>query len=591
MSNSRYYKDQPQPDDYYSDLASFYTNTEQAFQILENVIKAPILTKHLLIVYGLGGVGKSTLLKMYELHLHRRQIPTALISSDEVPSPVDVLADWAEDLSRNTIALSGFQKRLRRFRAIQKQVEERAQSSQLATEAGKAVAKTVIGLASNVIPIVGPLINTVGSASTDAFVDWLRSFLKKSDLELYVDPIKQLDTDFLADLIRVTARQRLVLMIDTYEKMTVLDNWMRELAHRLPKNVLLIIASRLIPDWDRAWQGWMGNAEIVTLQEMSPQDLDMLIRRYYKHVHGGEPDPRQVEAIIQFARGLPMVATTVVQLWVKYHVEDFQAVRPQVVADLVDRLLEGVPQEMRPAFEAAAVMRYFDADSLNALLEDGSAEKLYEELRRWPFIRSRKEGLSVHDTIREMINEALYVRSAYRFHILHERAAAYYGTRGEKALGAERARFAAEQLYHLVRADEINGIRLFRGRAEDLARYGLLDQLRALLNDVNTYPLRLENSRLWVKYYEARLKDIEGHPVEAEPIYQAIADNKEAEDLLIAYALCDLAWSVSKADVKQALQLLERVQRLYPEPEKLPTPDAKLAFYLLEMSSMYREFG
>jgi hypothetical protein len=62
---------------------------------------------------------------------------------------------------------------------------------------------------------------------------------------------------------------------------------------------------------------------------------------------------------------------------------------------------------MRPAFEAAAVLRYFDVDSLGALLENGNAEKLYEELRHWPFIRSRREGLSVHDIIREMMNEAL----------------------------------------------------------------------------------------------------------------------------------------------------------------------------------------
>jgi hypothetical protein len=327
---------QPTPDDYHSDLTRFYINTEHTFHILDMLINAPVLTKRLLIVYGLGGVGKSTLLKMYELYLHGCHIPTGLISSDEVPSPVDILADWAEDLSRNSIKLSDFQKTLRRFRAIQKKVEEKAQSSQLATGAGKVVAQTVIGLATNAIPIVGPLINAVGGASADAFVDWLGSFLKKSDLEFYIDPIKHLDADFLADLARAATRQRLVLMLDTYEKMTVLDNWMRELAHRLPKNVLLVIASRVIPEWDRAWQGWLGSAEIVPLQEMSPEDLILLIRRYYAHIHGGEPDPRQVDAIVQFARGLPMVATTVVQLWVKYHVEDFQTVRPQVVADLVE---------------------------------------------------------------------------------------------------------------------------------------------------------------------------------------------------------------------------------------------------------------
>src|SRR5205823_5750485 len=176
----------------------------------------------------------------------------------------------------------------------------------------------------------------------------------------------------------------------------------------------------------------------------------------------GESDPRQVEAIVQFARGLPMVATTVVQLWVKYGLEDFQTVRPQVVADLVDRLLEGVPQEIRPAFEAAAVLRYFNVDALGALLEGSNAEGLYAELRRWPFIRSRREGLAVHDTMREMINEALQVRTPERIRALHERVVAYYEALLEKTSGDERERYVSERLYHRVGADEGSGMHLFQ---------------------------------------------------------------------------------------------------------------------------------
>jgi len=52
---------------------------------------------------------------------------------------------------------------------------------------------------------------------------------------------------------------------------------------------------------------------------------------------------KKVEAIIRFARGLPMVVTSAVQLWVKYGVEDFQTVKAEIVANLVDRLMEGVP--------------------------------------------------------------------------------------------------------------------------------------------------------------------------------------------------------------------------------------------------------
>jgi hypothetical protein len=69
-------------------------------------------------------------------------------------------------------------------------------------------------------------------------------------------------------------------MTDTYEQMTALDDWMRELARRLPKNVLLVLAGRTVPAWDRAWQDWMGKAKILELKGMAPDDIRTLVHRY-----------------------------------------------------------------------------------------------------------------------------------------------------------------------------------------------------------------------------------------------------------------------------------------------------------------------
>ena len=527
-----------------TDLEKFYTDTEHARQVFEELVTSKELPRRILVIHGLGGVGKSTLLKMYALSCRKLHIPAALVASEETPSPVDVLADWEADLRHDSVTLPTFHKTLTHYRAIQAKVEDEANKgqlakSQIASTLGKTAAKTAISMAASAIPIVGPLVGAVGGESAEAFIDWLRGFLSKPDMELYLDPAKRLDGDFINDLSNVASRQRIVLMTDTYEQMTALDNWMRELARRLPKNVLLVIAGRMVPAWDRAWQDWMGKAEIIELKEMTPDDIDTLVHRYYAFIRSGDADPRQVEAIVQFARGLPMVATTVVQLWVKYGLKDFQTVRPQVVADLVDRLLEGVPQETRPAFEAAAVLRYFNADALGALLDGGNAEALYADLRRWPFIRSRREGLAVHDTMREMINEALHVRTPERFRTLHERAAAYYEVRLEKATGDERERYLSERLYHRVRADEASGMQLFQELAEELTRYHMANRLRALLNDLNTYPLEQQNSQLWREYYNARLAQLGGQYLAAEAVYQKMGENDRVEPKLQAYAFCD----------------------------------------------------
>jgi tetratricopeptide (TPR) repeat protein len=547
-----YPQDSP-PIDKDADLEKFFTDSEYPLRVFEQQIGETHPSKSILVIHGIGGVGKSTLLKMFVLSCHKRRIPVALVASEETHSSVDVLSGWATDLSHNSVILPTFQKTLNNYHSIGLKVETEAKKardtrSQIATALGKTTAKTVIGMAASAIPVVGPVVGTLVGESADAFIDWLRGFLSKPELELYLDPTKRLTSDFLDDLSHVAARQDIVLIADTYEQMTALDDCIRDLAQGLPQNVLLVIAGRTVPAWERAWPGWMGRAEIIELQEMTPDDLRSLVHRYYAYIRRGRPDSKQVEAIVQFARGLPLVATTVVQLWVKYGAEDFQTVRPQVVADLVDRLLEGVPQEMRPAFEAAAVLRYFNVDSLSAILQGDDAETLYTELRHWPFIRSYREGLAVHDTMREMINEALHVRTLQRFQILHERAAVYYEARLEKATSDERERYTSERLYHHVCANEGNGVQLFQELAEELTRYRLVNRLRALLKDVNTYPLEQENSRLWVEYYNARLADLELQISRAEEMYQTIAENERIESKLRAYALCDWGGVLSRRE-------------------------------------------
>src|SRR5207244_1432901 len=118
------YQQAPQLTDEDTDLEEFFTNAEHARQIFEQLVTATNLTKRLLVIHGIGGVGKSTLLKMYALSCHKHHTSVALVASEEAPSTVDVLADWAGDLSNDGIALPAFQKTLTHYRAIQAKVED-----------------------------------------------------------------------------------------------------------------------------------------------------------------------------------------------------------------------------------------------------------------------------------------------------------------------------------------------------------------------------------------------------------------------------------------------------------------------------------
>jgi len=596
--------------DFDRELQSYFTDVEHLREMFRQWLAAPALPKRLFIVHGVGGVGKSSLLRMFRLHCKSVGVPVALASGDEQKSALEVLTRWADDLKADGVALPEFGKTHEHYRAIQAKVDTQAKKAQdargrAADIAGKAASKTaeaaggvLAGAAiGSVIPGIGTAIGSalggvLGGMGAEALVDWLRGFLTKPDIDLLLDPAKKLTADFLNDVANAANKRRIVLMLDTFEQMTALEDWTREVAQQLPANVLLVIAGRALPNWSRAWAGWMANAQVEELRPMSEDDMRELVRRYYAMLRGGEPDPKQVEAIIRFARGLPMVVTSAVQLWVRYPdtVGDFQAIKPYVVADLVDRLMEGVPKAMVPALEAAAAVRWFDQPILRAVMAQEDVRDAYNELRRFPFVRTRAEGLALHDAVREIMDENLRVQDAERHRELHERAAAYFEKRLEKATGEDAERLGLERLYHRIRADEETGIQLFQEMAEELARYRLVNRLRALLNDVNTYPLERENSRLWREYYRARLRHLMDNPIEAEITYQAIIEKIEAESKLRAYALHDLGTTLRGRRISTP-NMLTKIISCFERSLSMQVLDNKLVKGVVELAPIYRDMG
>ncbi len=451
-------------------VEAYFTDVEELREAFKDAVAAPTLAKRLLMIHGVGGVGKSSLLRMFRLHCRSVGVPVALASGDDARSAADVLADWEADLKADGVALPVFVRTFERYRAIQAKVEEKARKdtgAQALTVAGKVASKTgeavggalIGGAIGSVVPGLGTAAGAVfgsvlGGAGADALTGWLGRFLKQPDIELYTDPTTKLTDDFLADVAKIAPARRLVLMLDTYEQLTALDDWTREFSHRLHPNVLLVIAGREMLNWDRLRPGWLAQAHVHALEPMTPDTMRTLVRRYYATQIGGEPDPEQVEKIIRFGRGLPMAVTTAVRLWVKYH-QDFEEIEAEALDELVRRLREGVSAATWPVLEAAASVRYFNKEILHAVTGPADVNAAYDELRRFPFVKAGKAGvqpiLRLHDSVREFIDRDLQVDDPERHRDLHEHAAAFFEARLAKATGEEAERLGLERLYHRVR--------------------------------------------------------------------------------------------------------------------------------------------
>jgi tetratricopeptide (TPR) repeat protein len=572
-----------------NNLQSYFTDMEDLRVMFEGFVSEVKLPKHLIVFHGVGGVGKSSLLRMFRLHCKNEKIPVALASGDDAKSVLDFVTRWTEDLKGDGIKFVTLSKTLASYRAIQAKVEDQAKKSQnkVVDIASQAASKTatvggalVGGMIGSAVPVIGTALGSaVGGAvsgmGAEALTDWLRGFLSKPDIDLLLDPAKKLSGDFLKDMTKAAEKKRMVLLLDTFEQMSALEDWVGEIAQKIDPNVLVVIAGRKIPDWNRVWSAWMMNAQVEELKPMTEDIMRQLIDRYFATMRRGEPNPAQVDAIIKFARGLPIVVTSAVQLWVKYGVEDFQLVKAEIIANLVDRLMEGVPSALIPALEAAAVVRWFDQPILRAVMNKEDVREVYNELRRFPFVRTRVEGLALHDSVREMMDENLRVQDSERHAELHERAAVYFEKKLEKVTGEEAERLGLERLYHRIRAEEELGIKLFQEMAEELTQYQLENNLRTLLNDFNLYPLENIESNLWREFYNSWLLSRLGNRTNAEATYLSIIKDANSGDTLRSYAMCELGHIWTRRErlglpngVRKASEILDKSKRFLPSNDR-----------------------
>jgi hypothetical protein len=495
------------------DFEKLYIGNEYLRDLFANFIASKELPKGILIIHGVGGVGKSSLLRMYRLHCQRIHVPIAMTSGDEAKSAVDVLSNWSSDLTNSGVTLSNFQKSLVHYKTIQGTVEGQVKKGQEARKKGvekasASVIKAVIGTPISLLP-GGQIVDSLGVIGVDAVVDWLNGFLTKSDVDLLLDPVKVLTKYFLEDVAKIAQKRRLVFILDTFEHMSALSDWVCDIVQQLDSNILLVIAGREMVNWDRRWAGWLAHAQVVELQPMNNDDMRELANRYYVAIVGGKPDSKQIEAIIKFSRGLPMVVATAVRLWVAYGQGFDIEQRTEIYSDIVNRLREGIPNEYVPILESASIVRWFNKSILRALTKQDDVDAAYNELSKFSFIKSSRNGLTLHDSVREIFERNIRADKSEYFKELHARAVIYFRTEMERASGEEGWSLGLEWLYHVVRFDEKAGLQKYQKAAEGLLGYHQKDRLLTLLNDLDSYVSGLDASPNWLTYFKTRLDDLE----------------------------------------------------------------------------------
>ena len=193
---------------------------------------------------------------------------------------------------------------------------------------------------------------------------------------------------------------RVIVALDTYEAFRLMDSWLRQVfVPLLPDNVRFVLCGREAPV--RAWlsaPGWSGLFKAIRLDSLDQRSaLEFLSR-------AGVP-PEEAKRLEGICHGLPLALTLAASLQRSDGASTLNTdVGQRIVEELSRLYLADITHlQTRRALEAASVVRRITVPLLAAMLPDLSPQDAQERIRALPFVQADRDGLRIHDAVREAI--------------------------------------------------------------------------------------------------------------------------------------------------------------------------------------------
>jgi hypothetical protein len=311
-----------------------------------------------------------------------------------------------------------------------------------------------------------------------------------------------------------SAAQPLVL-IDTFERMTALDGYLRRgLLPSLPTRTMVVIAGREAPDPGWFAGGWEGVALELELRELAPPEALELLETHGLH-------DERAAAVVEWADGSPLAlalaadTAAVDRDWNPAQGPE----RPEIVKSLIRRLAETELQGVRlSALGVAAIARVTTVGLLRAVLPDSDAEAAYQRLRSLTFTEPLGDGLALHDLVRKALRADMRRRDQERERELRRRIVDHLyerARRGDLLLAIDMA--------HLIENPAIRWGFSWEGSVEYR-----IDDLREGDDELVLEELRLRDFAQW---WPLTKRFFEQAP-------ERVAVARDADDRVCGYLVC-----------------------------------------------------
>ncbi len=240
-----------------------------------------------------------------------------------------------------------------------------------------------------------------------------------------------------------------LVIIDTFEEIAAITRFLLEqLFPRLDSRLRLVVAGRhpLVGPQFGSQSGslpWSQLVRTLPLAAFSAREA-----REYLSQRGIRDG--QVHGLVQATRRHPLALSLAADLAVQLGDVDLgrHGDWQLTLRTVAERLLrDAADPHLRRLLEAAAVVRQFDADVLEALTDPVAVAAAFDRLCELSVVRPSETGLRLHDDVRRILVDDLRWRHPERHDALRHAALVYWRDKMTGATGPDRDRFLNERLF------------------------------------------------------------------------------------------------------------------------------------------------
>lgn len=241
----------------------------------------------------------------------------------------------------------------------------------------------------------------------------------------------ELTRAFCDGLSAITDGGSATLLLDTYEEIGGLDDWVcHDVMVRLPERTKLVILGRhkLTTNLD-----WMDHEDALRMREvleLGESDAKSYLRHY------GLSDPSKLDAIYRVTGGYPLLLVLVRALAIEAggwdHIGELEHNRDKdvIARGLLTRILrEERVRNIHEVIEKCCIATWIEPGIISAMLDVSSAEArvLYAELATHSFVTRHPRGVTMHDKIKELLRASLVFTDPSGYEDLSARLTRYLG--------------------------------------------------------------------------------------------------------------------------------------------------------------------